>query len=132
MDIWEDISKKVGDAASAVGRGAEKLTDIAKLKYAISVRQGKLEKIFESIGSLKYDEYKDGADNSEVVSELLRDADAVNAELADLRERLSERTGSPRCANCGAKLVKGCSFCPSCGKKQTPDAEPETKSESEE
>jgi len=123
MELWDDISKKVGDAASAVGRGAEKLTDIAKLKYAIVTRQGKLEKTFESIGSLKYDECKNGADNSDVIAELVADADAINAELADLRERLGERTGTARCAKCGAKLAKDALFCPACGAKQSADSE---------
>ena len=51
--IWDDIQKKAGDVASAVGKGAAKLTDMAKIKYNIAVKQGRLEKIFESIGSLK-------------------------------------------------------------------------------
>lgn len=123
MEIWDDISKKVGDAANAVGRGAEKLTDIAKLKYYIVTKQGKLEKTFESIGSLKYDEFKNGTDNSDVIAELIADADAVSAELAELRERLGERTGTVRCPACGAKVAKGAAFCQACGAKQNGDAE---------
>ena len=118
MELWDDISKKVGDAANAVGRGAEKLTDMAKLKYTLTVRQGKLEKIFESIGRLRYDEIVNSADNTEVVSELISDAEPVKAEIAELRERLDERTGSAHCAKCGAKIPRGAAFCPSCGEKQ--------------
>ena len=118
MEFWDDISKKVGSAANAVGRGAEKLTDIAKLKYGIAVRQGKLEKVFESIGSMRYDEFKNGNDNTEVIDELIADADAISAEIADLRERLDERTGAVHCSKCGAKLARGTSYCPECGTKQ--------------
>ena len=125
MELWEDISKKVGDAANAVGRGAEKLTDIAKLKYNITVRQGKLEKVFESIGRMRYDEFKNGVDNADVIADLIADADAISAEIADLRERLDERIGAQRCKSCGAKMARGASFCSECGAKQESEEEAE-------
>ena len=121
MEFWDDLSRKFGDAASAVGRGAEKLTDIAKLKYNISVRRGKLEKTFEAIGALRYEEIKNCADNAESVDALIADVDALNAEIAELSARLDERTGAVRCAKCGAKIASGAAFCPSCGEKVNPE-----------
>ena len=118
MELWEDISKKVGDAASKVGRGAEKLTDIAKLKYNLTVRQGKLEKQFEAIGRLHYEELTGEADNTEVIAEIVSETEALKGEIIELREKLDELTGAAHCAKCGAKIPRGSAFCPSCGEKQ--------------
>ena len=119
MEFWDDLKEKVGDGARAVGKGAEKVTDMAKIKYARTIRQGKLEKTFESIGSFRYDEYKCGIDNSEVINKLLVDADNLNDEIAELRSRLDEARGK-RCENCGARISKNSAYCPGCGAKQTP------------
>ena len=119
MELWEDIKEKVGDGARAVSKGAEKVTDMAKLKYALTIRQGKLEKVFESIGSFRYDEYKNGIDNSEVINKLLIDADNLNDEIAELRSKLDDARGK-RCENCGSKIPKNSAFCPGCGAKQSP------------
>ena len=118
MELWDDISKKVGDAASVVGKSAEKFTDLAKLKYNITISQGKLEKIFESIGKFHYEEYKNKIDNTEVINKLLIDADNLSDEIADLRAKMDEQRRK-RCNICGAKISKNNSFCPSCGAKQS-------------
>ena len=117
MELWEDISKKVGDAANAVGRQAGRVTDIAKLKYNITVRQGKKEKLFESIGSLRYEEIKNKVDNPEAIEAIVADIDAVSEEIADLRARLDELTGAVHCPKCGTKVSRGAAFCSSCGEK---------------
>lgn len=117
MELWEDISKKVGDAANAVGRQAGKVTDIAKLKYNISVRKGKREKLFESIGELRYEEIKNGVDNSEAIAAIIADIDVLIEEINDLRARLDEITGVSRCPKCGVKIARGSAFCSFCGEK---------------
>ncbi len=81
MDMWEDIAEKVGGAAKAVGKEAAKLADTAKTKYNIAVREGKLEKIFESIGALHYDQLKNDTDNSQKIAKLVAEADKVKDEL---------------------------------------------------
>lgn len=86
MDMWDNITKKVESAANTVGKEAAKLTDTAKNKYNTAVKEGKLEKIFESIGALHYDELKNETDNSAQIASLVAEADAVNAELSELRK----------------------------------------------
>lgn len=81
MDMWEDITVKVGGAAKVVGKEAAKLADTAKTKYNIAVREGKLEKIFESIGALHYDQLKNENDNSQKIAKLVEEADKVKDEL---------------------------------------------------
>ena len=81
MEVWDNITETVGTAAKTVGREAAKLADAAKTKYNIAVREGKLEKIFESIGALHYDQLKNETDNSKKIAKLVVEADKVKDEL---------------------------------------------------
>lgn len=122
MEFWNDLSKKVGDAANATVKGAEKLSGIAKIKYNISVKNAKLDKIFENIGRLSYDEYKNDVVNSEIIESFFLEAKAIEAEIASLNSELDEISNSRRCIECKAKLAKDMTFCPKCGAKQ-PESE---------
>ena len=120
MDMWDNITEKVGKAAKTVGKEAVKLADAAKTKYNIAVREGKLEKLFESIGALHYDQLTSENDNSEKIANLVEEVDAIILELALLR---SERAPEPeakepqavKCAGCGTELHDGAAFCHKCG-----------------
>ncbi|MBQ4054695.1 MAG: hypothetical protein IJD17_03195 [Clostridia bacterium] len=79
--MWDNIAEKVEGAAKVVGSEAAKLADTAKTKYNIAVREGRLEKIFESIGELYYDQLKNDTDNSKKIAKLVAKADEVKDEL---------------------------------------------------
>lgn len=79
--MWDNISEKLGDAVKTVGKEAVKVVDTAKTKYNVVLREGKLEKIFEQIGALHYDQLKNETDNSEKIAALVEQADAVKDEL---------------------------------------------------
>ena len=123
MEFWDDISKKVGDAANATVKGAEKLTGMAKIKYNIASKQGKLDKVFESIGRLRFDEFKNHVDNTEIIDNFLLEARALDSDIEALGEELSELSNAKRCVNCKAKISKEMPYCPKCGTKQPEDKE---------
>lgn len=81
MDMWDNIAEKVEGAVKVVGTEAAKLADTAKTKYNIALREGRLEKIFESIGALHYDQLKNETDNSKKIAKLVVEADKVKDEL---------------------------------------------------
>lgn len=79
--MLDNFSEKLGDAFKTVGKETAKVVDTAKTKYHIAVKEGKLEKIFEQIGALHYDQLKNETDNSQKIAELVAQADAVKDEL---------------------------------------------------
>lgn len=78
---WDNIAEKVEGAVKVVGAEAAKLADTAKTKYNIALKEGKLEKIFEAIGELHYDQLKNGIDNGKKIAKLVAKAEAVKDEL---------------------------------------------------
>ena len=78
---WDNIAEKVESAVKVVGSEAAKLADTAKTKYNVALREGRLEKLFEAIGELYYDQLKNGADNGKKIEKLVAKADEVKDEL---------------------------------------------------
>lgn len=119
---WEDISKKLSDAADYTVKETEKLTGMAKLKYKAANEKSKLNSLYQSLGRLKYaeslgEESEEGAYETIVaqISETLAEIKKMETEMASLRSwRL--------CVGCGAKIGSDMAFCPKCGTKQQPIA----------
>ncbi len=118
MDFWSDLSKKISSAADTTVKGAEKLTDIAKIKYSIATLRDKLEDVYIEIGSLHYDEIRKGCDNSIEISEKCMEADGINSEIAEQTKKLAALKKYKNCESCGAKIEKDLAYCPECGTKQ--------------
>ncbi len=118
MEFWNDISQKISKVANSTVKGAEKLTDITRLKYNISVEKGKLKDTFCEIGKLHYNEMIKGVNNGEKVRDKCLEADCIKAEIRNLEEKLAELSNFKICPNCKAKIEKEMLYCPDCGTKQ--------------
>lgn len=117
MDFWKEFSKTVSSAADQTVKGAEKLTDMAKLKYRISSLNTKLDETFVSLGRLKYSEAKGNDASKAEYDELVDKIDELNAQIAEAEGMLFDLMNFISCPVCGTRLKKSCNFCHKCGNK---------------
>ncbi len=124
MDLWNDVSKKIGVAFDATAKGAEKLSDIAKAKYKLISAQNKRDSAFTAIGKLAYDERKTGCDNKEAIDRVYEEIDSLNEIIKSLKDEIRSLRNKKTCAACGKAIPAEDAFCPKCGALQpTPAAE---------
>ena len=128
MAFWEDLSKKVKDAAAVTAEKAkdvaavasEKAKDtaeLAKINLAIAGEQREIEKNYRTIGEWFVNEYE--GEIPEAVKELVEAVNASKAKIAELEASKPAKTeAAPAaaekiCPICGA--ASDSKFCPQCG-----------------
>ena len=125
MEFWNDLSRKITDAANVTVKETEKLTGIAKLRYKLSGAKNKLGLLYQGIGKLKFEEETMGKETpAELYEGLFAQVAEVIAEMDAIKEELAKIGNYKYCPSCGQKLSREMLFCPNCGQKQ-----PEMKTE---
>ena len=121
MEIWDDVMKKLTEAADFTIREAEKLTGAAKMKFLIAEQQSKLEASLGLLGKQVFDELKDKGE----IPEAYRSVYDEITERYDALEKLYAEQATTRklhvCPACGNRIDRDAAFCPKCGVKQEND-----------
>mgnify|MGYP000848137675 CR=1 FL=1 len=123
MEFWDNFSKTVSDAAEYTVKEAGKLTGWAKLKYKLSASRARLDTFLAALGSVKYNEVKGAAADANV-NELIRNIDALKAEIEAYENEIAKLKNVRICAACRQAIALDMAFCPRCGAKQPEPEEP--------
>ncbi|MDD6799718.1 MAG: hypothetical protein PUE85_04795 [Firmicutes bacterium] len=127
MELWDDISKKISEAADYTVKETEKLTLIAKLKYKLSSVKNKKDLLYQSVGKLKYEEIVLGKETSEELYDgFFSQITEASDEIAELENTIARLSNRKICEACGYKLTKEMAFCPKCGAKRPDEQPPKT------
>ncbi len=118
MDFWKEFSKTVSSAAEGTVKGAEKLTDMAKLKYKLSSLNTKLTDAYTEVGKLKYSEKNGDAVSGDTYSELFSRIDELNLQITEAETELYDLMCFVSCPKCGTRMKKDCRYCPKCGERR--------------
>ena len=119
MDLFDNIVKKLTDAADYTLKEAGKLTDTAKTKISIANREAAIEEEILKIGRYCYDEHADSAiNNSDVIQVACSEIDRLNGELDILKAELAVLKKFKICPECGTKIDREMSYCHKCGHQQ--------------
>ncbi len=115
MDFWDDVYKKVSDAANYTAKETGRLSELAKVKYNLMREKAKLEDAYKEMGELYYNQMK----NSEYDDKKIALAyDKIEKSITEI-ERLNTQTNvinnTKVCQKCGEKLTKEMLYCPKCG-----------------
>lgn len=125
----EDMFNKVKQGAAKAIDEAEKFTksavkktkgaiDQTKLKYTVSEIEDKIKDILAQMGTVIYNEYKDGAEFNEELSEKCTQIDSFYKEIEEIKAKIAELKNSTVCPSCGAMVGDEDSYCPKCGAKK--------------
>lgn len=118
MDFWQEFTRSVSDAANQTVKEAEKLTDMAKVKYRIASLKTKLDETYVTVGQLRYAESRGERVANEMYNGLFEKIAALTNEIEVLENKMSDLRNFAQCKSCGARVSKkGCNFCPKCGEK---------------
>ncbi len=132
MEItWEDISRKLTDAADYTVKKTEKLTAIAKLEYKLANKKNKLNLLYQNLGKVKYSEMAGDAVDEIAYRELQEKIRCMLYTIERMEEQLAYLRNYRFCIACGAKIGNDMCYCPKCGTRQVPVEEDEA-SEAEE
>src|SRR4051794_41425566 len=80
------------------------------------------------LGGLLVEMYRRGGFRDDLLSERAATVVGIDARLAEIQDLLHTRRNVARCT-CGAPILRGSHFCPSCGRPTDAAAEPEADGE---
>ena len=94
MDFLDDLGRKFINAAEAVSEKTERMADIAKLKNQIFHLERKMEKNYEAIGKLVYEQYLSSKETEDAYRDLCEALahteiliDQYKGEIDELKEK---------------------------------------------
>jgi hypothetical protein len=133
MGVLEDVVMNAKSAATTVGKHAERLVDISKLRVNAAELNGEIAKKYEALGRLVYDSVKADARPEGLVDEYVEAIDVLCKKLDEVNEKINILRNKTACPICGEQNAEGAIFCSHCGVKlkyndaaAEPDAAPET------
>ena len=117
----QDTAVQVGgiaaDAAYGVGRRAEELLSVAKLRVRVATLEGAVEGCMAEIGEMLYATHTGTPTESEVLLAKLQEIDGLRQQIDRLEREIARLQGGAVCPFCGAAARSGDAFCRECGQK---------------
>ena len=119
MAFFNDLGKKVKDAAAVAGDKAKDAAELAKINVAIAGEQRNIDKNYRAIGEWYINEYE--GEIPEAIREIVEAVAASKAKIAELEASkpvkeeapVEEAAPAKTCPVCGAQANS--KFCPQCG-----------------
>ena len=115
MAFFEQLGKRLTDAGQNVAQQTKNLADVTQLNSAISDREKRISQLYLNIGQMYYEEHK--GDSTAAHQEIMKEINALHAEIAQKRERIKQIKGVVKCPKCGADVLLNAAFCSACGAK---------------
>lgn len=126
--MMNDIFDKIRDGAMRAKDEAQKLTKVAvqktgnavskaKLTYAVSETESKINAMFTDLGEILYKEYKRGAEFPDEIGQICRQIERLYEEIDTVREQIAKITNAVICPACSEYNQEDSMFCAKCGKK---------------
>ena len=121
-NLFDNLKKGMSIALNE----AEKLTkvvkdktvniyDTTKLNLALNSTEGKMNKHFQKIGEIIYQQQKDNRNVGEELEAYCEEIDSFVSEINELKSRIAELKNSSVCPSCGNPTDKSGDFCSKCG-----------------
>ncbi len=117
MTTLEEVVFKAKELASAAGRKALDVADLAKMKMKVLDNEKAIDSTMEALGHLLYDSRVEGSElNEELVGELITQVKDLEAANDDLRAQMDSTRGRKTC-ECGTANAEDATYCSKCGKE---------------
>lgn len=113
MAFWDSLSQKASETTAKAMQKAKEMSDIAKLNSMISEEESKINNSYCQIGKLYVTMHSH--DCEEEFASLVTIIGEAEEKIQSYRQQIQDIKGVVRCAQCGAEVQFGVSFCSSCG-----------------
>lgn len=117
MGILDDVVVNAKSAVGAVGKKAEKVVDVSKLRFAVADVKKEISDKMESLGFYVYEAVKDDDFTVESIAEKREEIDNLYLQLKNLEEQLALAKNKLRCPACSFDNSKEAVYCMKCGTK---------------
>ncbi|MDD4807434.1 MULTISPECIES: zinc ribbon domain-containing protein [Caproicibacterium] len=117
MGLFEDMVLNAKTAASAVGKKANQVVDISRLRLSAADLNNEISKRFEALGRVVYDARKSGTSSDELVGECVLAIDELYEQLDAVNEQLAAHRCRITCSACGQENPASAVYCSKCGGK---------------
>lgn len=117
MGVFEDVVINAKSAAATVGKKAERLVDVSKLRVSAAELNGEISKKYEALGRLVYDSVKSETDAHGLTREYVESIDVLYEKLDEINEKINVLSNKSACPVCGARNTEDALFCSHCGVK---------------
>lgn len=124
MAFFENLGKKVGEAAQAAAKKSGELVEVTKLNVNINSEEDKVQKLYSQIGKVIYEKYAASGAADEGIQELCESIKAHEQTIKSLRDKIAEVKGTKSCVGCGTEMEREQIFCSKCGAKNELPAAP--------
>ena len=133
MGFFDKLSKKASETYQVTKEKATNLSEEIKLKGKVTELKEKIEKLYNEIGIIVYNEVKDGKDVSkEEVTAKCEEISKAKDDIEKIQDELLSLKNVRKCAKCGEQLDIEDSFCCKCGAEQPKQEKVEVKEEAPE
>lgn len=117
MGIFEDVIINAKSFVGTVGKKAGEVVDSSKLKLAAADLRSEINRKYQILGRLSFEEMSTGKDFSKPKKELFDQIGELKTNLDSLNDMIASAAQKIKCDSCGCYNVKGAIFCNNCGEK---------------
>lgn len=117
MGILDDVVVNAKSAAETVGRTAEKLVDVSKLKIAIAEVNAEITKRYQALGEYVYENNADVLSSDAEATGLISEIGDLKVQAESIMRELLVKQNKKACPACGKLSAVEAIFCSVCGAK---------------
>lgn len=115
MSFFENLGKKVGEAAQAAARKSSEIVEVTKLNASINAEEDTIQKLYSEIGKKVFENFEQTGTADELVKEACEQLVSHRENIKNLKEKIAEVKGIKSCINCGTEMERTQLFCSKCG-----------------
>ncbi|HIZ56179.1 MAG TPA: zinc ribbon domain-containing protein [Firmicutes bacterium] len=123
MSLLNDVIDVVKDATGSVGKKADQVIGISKVKMKTVRINSDLRAVYEKLGSAVYHMQKQKYVNEELIASMTEEIDELLYQLSEANEELGKLKNVRVCSCCGASNPGDSMYCAKCGNQIKKDFE---------
>ncbi len=117
MGFIDDIGKRISRGTKVLGQKSGEFIEVTRIKLDIASEKDKLEKLYEEIGKIAYQFYKDGSGDMPQISDQCRLIDEIQQKIKILNKKIVQVKGGSLCKECGEVVSTTQRYCHHCGRE---------------
>ncbi len=131
MSFLDNFGRKALEAAQEVAKKSGELVEVAKLNISIANEEDKIKRLYEKMGKMIYDAYKEKLPIDSKFEETCREIDTIFKNIESMRKKIQKIKNIKRCVQCGTELQQDALYCMKCGARQSEVQDPDDNEEEE-
>lgn len=117
MGILDDVVVNAKSAAETVGRKAEQIVDVSKLRIAIAEVNAEITKRHQALGEYVYNNCADALSADAEATGLISEIGELKMQQESMSKELLGKQNKKACPKCGVLSNVAAVFCSVCGTK---------------